>query len=182
MVVPQSPVAAGSTQTLQTRLINNGRAWAASSRFSSVSSGDSIFLFVENPSDSGFDYDLVIHPRGSGLCDVDISFDATEDTEGSDVAAQNLKSGSDRSFSGDLTETTTGNTGSYSHGTIIFEDFVQADSSGIQVGAEIISGISCTIDEGDNKLLELNNGSGGTLKRLAFNVVIFEVDGTYKTF
>lgn len=169
------------TIDLQSFLINKGRAFTFSSRYSDIGNGDSTYLFVDNPSGSGYDYDIVVLPRSTGLVDLNISFNAAQN-DGTTVTAHNLKSGSPRSFSGTVEESTTGDTGSRpTHGTTFIEDFVPGSGAGgANIAAEVIDAIAYTVDEGSNKLIELNNQAGGSLTRMAVNVVIFEIDGTYK--
>jgi len=48
------------------------------------------------------------------------------------------------------------------------------------IAAEVVDAIAFTVDEGSNKLLEITNVAGGGVDRMALNMVVFEVDGTYK--
>lgn len=171
------------TIDVQSFLINKGRGFTVSNRYTSgLGNGDSIYLFVNNPSDSGYDYDVTILPRASGRAELDVSFNATPGDAGEEVDVQNLKSGSPRSFSGSVEESTTTDTGTLpSHGTTFIEDFVPGTGVGAaNVSAQVVDAIAFTIDEGDNKLLELRNSSGGNVDWIGLNVTIFEVDGTYK--
>lgn len=163
-------------------LINKGRGFNVPIRVTDIGSGDSVYVFVDNPVDSGFDYDIALLPRATGLADVDISFGATQN-DAAELAAQNLKSGSGRSFTGSAaTFNETADTGtSPTHGTSVIKDFVPGTGAGApNLSGQVIDAIAVTIDEGSNKLFELNNGSGGQLSRMALNLLIFEVDGTYK--
>ena len=165
---------------IETFLINKGRAFSFSSRYTDIGNGDSTYLFLDNPSDSGYDYDIVLLPRATGLVDFDISFGATQN-DGTAVTPQNLKSGSGRTFTGTVEESTTGDAGTRpTHGTTFIEDFAPGSEQGVKVGGSVINAVSYTVDEGSNKLVELINGSGGNLSRMALNMVIYEVDGTYK--
>lgn len=166
-------------QEVVTTLVNHGRAFVVSDRFNDISNGDSIFLYIENPDKSGFDYNVLLVPRASGLTDLDISFDATEETKGADADVRNLRSSTPRSFTGVARKTQTGDTGSYTHGTTFIEDIVPGGERGTRIGGQLGGGIGFTIDGGDNKLLELRNEAGGNLSRLALNAVIFEIDGTF---
>lgn len=171
------------TIDVQSFLINKGRGFTVSNRYTAgLGNGDSIYLFVNNPSDSGYDYDVTILPRASGRAELDVSFNATPGDAGEEVDVQNLKSGSPRSFSGSVEESTTTDTGTLpSHGTTFIEDFVPGTGVGAaNVSAQVVDAIAFTIDEGDNKLLELRNSSGGNVDWIGLNVTIFEVDGTYK--
>lgn len=161
-------------------LINNGRAFAVSDRFSDLGNGGTVDLFIDNPADSGYDYDAVLRPRATGLLDLDISFNATEDTQGAEATAENLKSSSSRTFSGDARKTETDTTGAYSHGDTFIEDIIPGGGRGVSIGGGYIDAISFTIDEGDNKLVRITNSSGGNLDRMAINALVFEVDGTFK--
>lgn len=171
------------TIDVQSFLINKGRGFNVPLRITDTANGDSIYLFIDNPSNSGFDFDVVLLPRATGQADIDVSFGATKN-DASDVTAHNLKSGSSRTFSGTAaTFNETDDTGSApSHGsTTVIQDFLPGDGSGIpNISAQVIDAIAVTIDEGENKLFELNNSSGGQLSRMALNCLIFEVDGTYK--
>jgi hypothetical protein len=165
---------------LQSFLINKGRGFTVSARFNDVGNGDSVYVFLDNPSDSGFDYDVVFIPRATGLIDFDVSFGATQN-DGSTASANNLKSGSTRTFSGTAEKSTTGDTGTRpSHGTVIVSDFVPGGEVGVKVGGSVIGSVSFTIDQDSNKLIELNNQAGGSLSRMSVSLVVFEVDGTYK--
>jgi hypothetical protein len=170
------------TIDVHTFLINKGRAFNVPVRIADTANNDSIFVFVENPANSGFDYDIALMARATGRADINISFGASKEGA-NDTTAHNLKSGSNRSFSGTAaTFNETDDTGtSPSHGTTVIQDFVPGTGAGApNLSAQVIDAIVVTIDEGDNKLFELNNGSGGQLARMALNLTIFEVDGTYK--
>ena len=161
--------------------INQGRAFTVSDRIANVGNGDSIYVFIDNPSDSGFDYDVVLNPRAAGEADINVSFGASAGNTGTEVTAHNLKSGSSRTFSGTVEESDeTNDTGTFpSHGTTIIQDFLPGGTQGVKVGPSAIGSVTLTIDEGSNKLFELVNQSGGGAK-LAINIVIYEVDGTWK--
>lgn len=164
-------------------LINHGRGFIISDRFGDggdIGNGDSIYLYVDNPADSGYDYDVLLLPRSTGLADLDISFNATEDTQGTDSTVNNLKSGSSRTFSGVARQTTTGETGGYSHGTTFYSDFIPGGGSGANIAGQVVDAIAFTVDEGENKLLELRNEAGGGVKRMALQTLVLEVDGTFK--
>lgn len=164
--------------TLITHLVDQGYGFSVSNRYTSVGNGESIYLYVENPTNSGFDYDVVLNPRASGLSLLDISFNATQN-DGTAITANNLKSGSTRTFSGVVEGSTTGDAGTRpTHGTIFIEDMIPGGSFGTRVGGAIIGGVSFTVDEGDNKLIELTNEGNATA--LAINLYIFEDDGTVK--
>lgn len=166
---------------LQTFLINKGRGFGIPHRVEDVSNEENIRIFVNNPDGSGFDYDIVLLPRANGLCDVDVSYGATEGDAGEAGVEQNLKSGSDRTFSGETRLVESGDTGTQpSHGTTIFEDFVPGNGQGANIGGQVIGSVATTIDEGSNKLFEMANVSSGSIDRMAINLLIFEVDGTYK--
>lgn len=159
--------------------VNKGRAFIISYRVDSVSNNDSIYLFLDNPSGSGFDYDCLLFLRSAGEADIDISFGATQN-DGTTVTAHNLKSGSSRTFSGTAETSTTGDAGTRpSHGTTFIESFIPGTRQSAKVGPGTIGEISYTIDENSNKLMEIVNRSGGGAK-LAINCVVYEVDGTYK--
>lgn len=165
---------------LQTFLINKGRGFTISDRITEVGNTDSIYLFVDNPTGSGYDYDVLLQPRAAGEADINVSFDATQGNTGESVTAHNLKAGSPKTFSGTVEESQTGDTGTLpSHGTTIVQDFLPGGTQGVKVGPAGIGAISMTIDEGSDKLFELVNQSGGGSK-MALNVQVFEVDGTYK--
>jgi len=162
-------------------LITKGRAFSPLVRFKDIGNGDSIFVHVDNPSDSGYDYNVILMARATGLADVDISFNPTKNGA-NDAVSNNLKSGSSRTFSGQVaTFDETNDTGtSPSHGTTILEDFVPGTGRGIpNVFGQAINGAAITIDEGDSKLFQLNNDSGGQLDRMSLNMVVIELDGTY---
>jgi len=162
-------------------LINQGRAFVGSHRVEDVDNEQSIYTFIENPSDSGFDYDIVLLPRSTGLADIDISFGAAEGDAGDTAIMNNLKSSSPRTFSGHTRLATSGDSGTLpSHGTTFVEDFVPGSGHGASIAAEVIDAIAFTVDEGSNKLLEITNVAGGGVDRMALNMVVFEVDGTYK--
>ena len=168
------------TIDLTSFLINQGRAFTVSDRITELGNDDSTYLFIENPEGSGFDYDVIVQPRAGAEADINISFGATQGDAGQAVTANNLESGSDRTFSGLVERSQTGDTGTLpSHGTTVVEDFLPGGTRGVKVGPAGVNGISLTIDEGANKLLELVNRSGGGTK-LALNVQLFEIDGTYK--
>jgi len=161
-------------------LINQGRAFTVSDRIVDVGNGDSIYVFLDNPSDSGYDYDVILQPRAAGEADINLSFGATQGTTGTAVTAHNLKSGSSRTFSGTVEESETGDTGTLpSHGTTIIQDFLPGGTQGVKVGPSGVNAVTLTIDEGSNKLFEVVNQSGGGAK-LAINLIIYEIDGTYK--
>lgn len=166
---------------LQSFLINKGRGFTVSDRITSVGNGDSVYVFLDNPAGSGFDYDIVLTPRAGGEADINISFGASSGDTGTSVTAHNLKSGSSRTFSGSVEESDeTNDTGTFpSHGTTVIQDFLPGGTQGVKVGPASIGSISLTIDEGENKLFEMVNQSGGSTK-LALNMAVFEVDGTYK--
>lgn len=164
-----------------TVLINHGFGFTVSDRFNDIANGDSIFLFVENPSDSGFEYDIILFPRASGLADLDVSFNATEDAEGTDIDVDNLRDGVSRGFSGIARETQTGDTGSYTHGDTFIEDIVPGSSGGIRMGGQVVGGIGFTIDQGSNKLIELRNEAGSQITRAAINAVILETTDEFKS-
>lgn len=165
---------------LQTFLINKGRGFTVSDRVTDVGIDESIYLFVNNPEGSGYDYDAIVQPRAGGEADINISFGADGGDAGEAVTAHNLKAGSPRTFGGTVEESQTGDTGTLpSHGTTVIEDFAPGGTQGVKVGPAGIGAISLTIDEGSNKLFELVNRSGGGTK-LALNIQLFEVDGTYK--
>ncbi|UHQ96475.1 hypothetical protein [Natrinema halophilum] len=170
------------TIDLQSFLINKGRGFTVSNRHTAgLGNGESIYLFVNNPAGSGYDYDIVLLPRASGRAEIDVSFNADAGDTGEAVTAHNLQSGSPRTFSGSVERSTTGDTGTLpSHGTTFLEDFVPGSGMGTNVAAQIVDSIAFTVDEGENKLLELRNASGGNVDWIGMNVVIFEVDGTYK--
>ncbi|WP_226043483.1 hypothetical protein [Natrinema sp. DC36] len=163
---------------VQSFLINKGRAWTVSSRFSNVGTDDSIYVHTDNPDGSGYDYDVVFLPRSSGDMDIDISFggDANDATA---VTANNLKSGTERAFSGTVSEFNPGSTGTApSHGTTFIEDHVPGGSQGSAIASQVIDAVAWTVDEGDDKLIEITATDwSGTL---AINLIIFEIDGTYK--
>ena len=170
------------TIDLQSFLINKGRGFTVSNRVTDgLGNEESIFLYVDNPEGSGYDYDVVLLPRSSGRAEIDVSFNASPGDAGIVTAANNLKSGSPRTFSGTVEVSQTGDTGTLpSHGTTFLEDFVPGSGMGTNLAAQIIDAIAFTVDEGDNKLLELRNASGGNVDWIGLNVVIFEIDGTYK--
>lgn len=163
-------------------LINQGRAFAVSDRIDEVGNGDSIYVFVDNPDGSGFDFDVLLTPRAAGEADINVSFGATAGDTGTEVTAHNLKAGSSRTFTGTVEESDeTNDTGTFpTHGTTVVQDFLPGGTQGVKVGPAGINAISMTIDEGANKLFEVVNQSGGGAK-LAINLVIFEVDGTFKS-
>lgn len=167
---------------LYTFLINKGRGFSTPVRVTDIGNGDSVYVVVKNPSDSGFAYDIVMLPRATGQADIDVSVNGTEN-DASNGTVNNLKAGSSRTFSGtvttfdDSTDTGTAPT----HGDFVIQDFVPGGGSGApDVSAQVIDSIATTIPEGDNKIFELANESGGTLSRMSLNLTIFEVDGTYK--
>lgn len=164
---------------IESFLINKGRAFTVSNRVSNLGNGDSLYLYLDNPDGSGYDYDVVLLPRATSLTDLDVSFGATEN-DSTAATARNLKSGSSRTFSGTAsTFNETADTGTApSHGTTIYQDFIPGGTVGANISAQVVDAIGFTIDEGSNKLLQLMSESGGT--RVAMNVVVFEVDGTYK--
>lgn len=167
---------------IQSFLINKGRAFSPPIRFTDIANGDSIFVHVNNPPTSGFDYDIVLLPRATGLADINVSLGSSKN-DANDVTSHNLKSGSTRTFTGQVaTFDGTNDTGTApSHGTTVVEDFVPGGGAGApNLSAQVVDSIAVTIDEGDDKLFELNNDSGGQLSRMSLNLVIFEVDGTYK--
>lgn len=169
------------TADLHSFLINQGRGFTISDRVNDLGNGDSIYMYIDNTSD-GIDYDVVLLPRSTGRADLDISFNATQGDAGSAVSVHNLKSGSTNTFSGTAEISQSGDTGTLpSHGTTFIEDFVPGGGEGAFIGGQVVDAIAFTIDEGDNKLLELRNESGGTVSRIGLNVVLVEVDGTYKT-
>lgn len=164
---------------VQSFLVNKGRAFTVSDRINAVGNGDSIFVFLDNPNGSGFDYDVVLVPRAAGEADLDVSFGATQN-DGTAVTAYNLKSGSSRTFSGTVEQSKTGDAGTRpAHGTTIIEDFLPGGTRGVRVGPAAVGAITLTVDENSNKLFELINQSGGGAK-LAINMIIYEIDGTYK--
>jgi len=162
-------------------LTTKGRAFSPLVRFKNIGNGDSIFVHVDNPSDSGYDFNIIVMARATGLADIDMSFNPTKNGA-NDTASYNLKSGSSRSFSGQVaTFDETNDTGtSPSHGTIVLEDFVPGTAQGIpNVLGQAVDGAAVTIDQGDSKLFQLNNNSGGQLNRMSLNMVIVELNGTY---
>ena len=168
------------TSDLYSFLTNQGRGFTASSRYSDVGNGDSVYVFIDNPAGSGFDYDVVLLPRSTGLVDLDVSFGATQN-DGTANAPENLKSGSSRTFSGTVEKSTTGDTGTRpTHGNTFIEDFIPGAGSGVNIAGSVIGSIGMTVDEGDNKLVEISNAAGGSLSRMAINLLFFEVDGTFK--
>lgn len=168
------------TADLHAFLINQGRGFTVSDRVNDLGNGNSLYIYLENDS-TGIDYDVVVLPRATGRADLDISFNATQGDTGDSATVHNLKSGSSRTFSGIAELSTTGDTGTLpSHGTTFIEDFIPGDGTGANIGGEVIDTIAFTIDEGDNKLLELRNESGGQVGRIGLNVLIFEVIGEFK--
>lgn len=168
------------TSDLHSFLINQGRGFTLSDRVNDLGNGDSIYIHVDNPTEET-DYDVILLPRSTGRADLDISFGAEKGDAGTVADVHNLKSGSDRQFSGVVELSQTGDTGTLpSHGTTFIEDFVPGGGTGTNVAAEIVDAIAFTIDAGDDKLLELRNESGGNVSRIGLNVVLLEVDGTYK--
>lgn len=164
--------------TLVTHLIDEGFGFTLSNRYQEVGNGESVYLYVENPSGSGLDYDIILNPRATGGCLVDISFAATQN-DGDPIEVNNLNSSSEREFSGVAEGSTTGDTGTRpAHGTTFIEDIIPGGSLGTRIGGAIVGGISFTIDEGDNKLVEVNNT--GNADTIAVNMHIFEDDGSVK--
>lgn len=169
------------TIDLQTFLVNKGRAFSLSSRVNDLGNGESVFIHVDNPTGSGYDYDVVLLPRSTGRADIDISFGADSGDAGNEEPPQNLQSGSTRTFSGTAHISTSEDAGTLpTHGEMFIEDFVPGTGTGANIGAEVIDSVAFTIDEGGDKLLELRNESGGSVDRIGLNVILFEVDGTYK--
>lgn len=171
------------TIDLQSFLINKGRGFTVSNRYTSgLGNGESIYLYVDNPAGSGVDYDVTLLPRASGRANIDISFNADPGDTGEVVNVNNLKSGSPRAFAGTVEESVSTDTGTLpTHGTTFLQDFVPGTGAGAaNLSAQVVDAISMTIDEGDNKLLELSNESGGNVDWIGLNVALFEIDGTYK--
>ena len=158
-------------------MINQGEAFIASTRVNDLANGSSEYVYLENT--GNVDYDVAVLPRSSGRADIDISFNATENTAGTDLSVNNLKSGSDNTFGGIARRT--GTDSDYTHGDTFINDFVPGSGQGANIGGEVIGDISFTIDSGDNKLLELRNESGGQVSRIGMNIVILRIDGEYKT-
>lgn len=168
------------TSDLHSFLINQGRGFTLSDRVNELGNTDSIYVYIDNLTDET-DYDVILLPRSTGRADLDISFNANQGDAGVEADVHNLKSGSDRVFSGTAELSQSGDAGTLpSHGTTFIEDFVPAGGQGANIGAQIANAIAFTIDAGDNKLLELRNESGGNVDRIGLNVVLLEVDGTYK--
>lgn len=161
-------------------MVNHGRAFIISDMFKDVGNNDSIFLYLENPEGSDFDYDVILIPKATDLVDITISSNATENTQGVDADVENLRSSSNRSFTGIARKTQTTDTDGYDHGNTFLNDFVSGNTTGTEIGPVIVGGVSFTIDEGSNKLIELNNVSGGGTSRISISAIVFEVDGTYK--
>lgn len=161
-------------------LINKGRGFSVSDRIEGVGNDESIYVFVDNPAGSGYDYDVIIQPRAAGEADINVSFNASQGDTGTAIDPPNLKAGDNRTFSGTVEESQTGDTGTLpSHGTTVIEDFAPGGTQGVKVGPATIGAISLTIDEGANKLFEVVNRSGGGGK-FGINLQVFEIDGTYK--
>ena len=168
------------TSDLHSFLINQGRGFTLSDRVNELGNGDSIYIYLNNPTEET-DYDVVLLPRSTGRADLDVSFGATSGDAGTEADVHNLKSGSDREFSGTAEVSQTGDAGTLpSHGTTFIEDFVPGGGQGANIAAQVVDALAFTIDAGDNKLLELRNESGGNVDRIGLNVVLLEVDGTYK--
>lgn len=170
------------TIDLLSYLTNQGRAFNVPARFTDIGNGDAVNLFIDNPDGSGFDYDVVLLPRATGLVDLDVSFGATEN-DATATSVVNLKSGSSRTFSGSASLfDETNDTGTPpAHGTSVVTDFIPGGGSGQNITAQVVDSTAFTIDEGSNKLLEITNSSSGTLKRMALNLLLYEVNGRYKT-
>lgn len=175
-------IADGPTTDFHSFLINQGRGFVTSFRVNDLGNGSSLYFFVNNPDGSEFDYDVVLLPRSTGRADLDISFGATAGDAGVSGDVNNLKSGSSRTFSGSVETSQTGDTGTQpTHGTTFIEDFIPGSGIGATVAAEVVGATAFTIDEGDNKLLEVRNESGGSVSRIGMTVAFFEVDGTFKS-
>jgi len=167
-----------SQGTLTTHFTDEGFAYTISARYNEVGNGESVYLYIENPDDSGYDYDIIFTPRSNGLSLVNISFDATQN-DGTAVTANNLKSGSDNTFSGIVESSTTGDEGTRPvAGTTFIEDLLPGGTQGTRVGASAVGGIGYTIDEGDNKLIEVTNE--GNASYIALNVILLEDNGEVK--
>lgn len=167
---------------LYTFLINKGRGFSTPVRVTDIGNGDSVFVVVENPDGSGYAYDIAMLPRSTGQADIDVSVDGASN-DASNGTVNNLKSGSDRTFSGAVTTfDESADTGTApSHGDFVIQDFVPGGGAGApNVSAQVIDSIAATISEGENKIFELRNESGGNLSRMSLNLNVFEVDGTYK--
>ncbi len=175
----KSAITEAGVSEIQSFLIRKGRGFTISDRYSSIAKGDSIFLFIENPTNSNYTYEFIVAYRASGLADIDVSLNATETTEGASVSVDNLNPDSSLSFNGSCTKTTTGNTGDYSHGTIISEDIVPAGDKQAGMGASIVDGISFRLPADNNMLIELTNESGGEVDRLSIHTILFMIDGKY---
>lgn len=163
-----------------TFLINQGMVFSLSDRVDGVGNDESIFTYMENPSSSGVDYDILMFPRAGGEADIDVSFGASQGDTGDAITPRNLQSSSTNTLSGTFEESVSTDTGTLpSHGTNVVQDFLPGGTKGVKVGPASINAITLTIDAGDNKLFEVINRSGGGAK-LALNFVIIENDGTYK--
>lgn len=168
------------TADLHTFLINSEQGYTVSDRVNDLGNGNSIYMYLENTT-SDVDYDVVLLPRGTGLADVDISFNANQGDAGTDATVHNLKSSSQDTFSGTVEISQTGDTGTLpSHGTTFIEDFIPGDGTGANIGGEVIDSVAFTVDSGDNKLFELRNESGGNVGRIGLNLLIFELTGEFK--
>lgn len=170
------------TIDLYSFLINKGRGFSTPYRVNDIGNGDSVYVVVENPAGSGFDYDIAMLPRASGTADIDVSVDGAPN-DASNGTVNNLNSGSDRTFSGtigafdDSSDTGTSPT----HGNFVVQDFVPGGGAGApNISAQVIDAIAATVAEGENKIFELRNESGGSLSRMSLNLNVFEIDGTYK--
>ncbi len=160
-------------------MINNGRVYTISDRKADIGNDGTIEVYLENASDSGYKYDIILYPVATGLITYDISYNNTENTEGSTIKGHNLRVG-DSQFSGKIRETATGETGDYSQGTVFIENFVPGGETGNKVSASIVGGVSFTLPKGEDLLIRLTNKSGGQLSYMDISMMILEVDDKFK--
>lgn len=160
------------TRTLLDLLTAKGLVNVVSARFTGVSQGSTVSMYVENPVSNG---ETVFIPLSiintQGLVDVDLTENVTEDTQGDDATINNLTIG--EQVESDIIARTGGD---YSGGTLHTEDIVPGTAGGGPVGPSgsalgSISGL--TINEGNNIFFEMTNRSTSSI-RLSLKLITTE--------
>lgn len=162
--------------TFDLACLRAGRKFPIADRIESLGGGERAGLFIDN---SSADIDYVVQSVGIKslqLSDVTWSRGATETTPGSEIDVMNANTQSDRTFSGTVRETQTGETGDYTHGDpVYFEDIVPAGTTGNATGGST-GQITFTVPRESNALVTLTNATTNVAERASLPFVIYEVD------
>lgn len=169
------------TVELSKALISQGLVFTYPARADSVADGDKLEVFIENTTTNDRKRDYMLSTafsiNSTRQADVDVSENATENTEGPSVIPRNARIGAGKSFPGKLVVSKPSDSGSYSHGLKHDEAFIGSTRTSAESAAQTIAPISMKLEPGQNVLLTLTNISGQPATRMSASGVIILSDG-----